>query len=159
MPAHTTNRLRRVALPLALVATMTLTAAACGGSKSTPTLSDPNATGRELVTEFVTILQNGDTAALQSFLDPGFQIQRADGTGADKDVYLQSPAKIASYTIMPGVEARQNGDVLTVRWAIEVDEVINGTSTIKGQAPRLSTFHWTGDRWQLSSHANFNLPS
>ena len=67
------------ALALALVLPLSMTA--CGGS-STETLADPAATGRELATEFLTILQSKDSAALEDFLADGFQLQRADGSGA-----------------------------------------------------------------------------
>ena len=144
---------------ISVLALLLLGATGCGDSASAPKLSQPDSTGRELVTEFLTILQRADRAELDAFLDPSFQIQRADGTGADKSTYLQSPATVTSFTVLPELEARQNDDVLTVRWSIEVDELVNGSLTLKGQAPRLSTFHWTGKRWQLLSHANFNLPS
>ena len=44
---------------------------------------------RNLVVEFLTILQHDDPVpALTAYLDPAFQIQRANGTREDKASYL-----------------------------------------------------------------------
>lgn len=160
MHAPRAPRRRTFALVL-FIAAMTITGAlaACSDSKAAPKASDPAVTGRELVTEFLTILQNDDRAALADFLDPAFMLQRADGTGANRAEYLASPAKVSAFTIQPGLQASQDGDVLAVRWAVRVDEVVNGSSVVKGEAPRLSSFHWTDGQWKLLSHANFNLPN
>lgn len=123
-----------------------------------PVLDDAAATGRELATEFLTILKNGDLAALDAFLDDSFQLQRADGSGQDKAAYLREPAKITAFELGPEVIATQQGGVLSVRWRLVVDGTINGTEVERGEAPRLSTFVWRGDRWRMSSHANFLLP-
>jgi hypothetical protein len=107
----------------------------------------------------MTLLQNQDTAGLDSFLAPAFQLQRADGSGAAKADYLTKLPTIKSFTLGPDVEAVQDGDLLTVRWQLETDEVANGQSLGLGEAPRLSTFVWRDGRWQMLSHSNFNLPA
>lgn len=136
---------------------------ACGSDapdgEGSPRLTDPVATGRELATEFLTILADEDLTALDAFLDPSFQLQRADGSGATKVEYLENPAKVQAFELGPTVIAVQSGDVLTVRWSVIIDETINGKQIEKGEAPRLSSFVWRGDRWRLLSHANFVLPS
>ena len=53
----------------------------------------------------------------------------------------------------------QHGSNLTVRWAVEVNEVINGQTFKQGEAPRLTGFVWNGTRWQITTYANFNLPT
>ena len=128
-------------------------------AKPAPRLKDPAATGRALSTEYLTILQRADTKALAKFLDPAFQLQRADGSGADRTQYLADPAKVVSFEIGPTVTARQHGDVLTVRWTVASDQTINGVVQRAGYAPRLSTYRWSGTRWRLISHGNFNLPA
>lgn len=133
--------------------------AACGADDPAPTLADPSATGRELATEFLTILQAGDIEALDEFLAPGFQLQRADGSGATKDEYLQKPASVQQFEIGADVNGVQQGKVLTVRWTVVITEVINGQPGATGEAPRLSTFLWSDGRWRMTSHANFNLPA
>jgi len=123
-----------------------------------PVLSDPNATGRELAQRFITILKDKDNAALADFLAGAFQIQRADGTGADRAEYLEADIKISSFELGPDLLAIQEANTLTVRWSLQIDEVLNGTVTGKKLAPRLSTFLWEKGAWRLLSHANFNPP-
>lgn len=124
-----------------------------------PTLADPNATGRELAEQFITILKNKDQSALTDFLAPGFQIQRADGSGADRAQYLDTDINISNFELGSDVTAVQDGATLTVRWSLMIDETINGEVTGKAQAPRLSTFVWENNGWRLLSHANFNPPT
>lgn len=124
-----------------------------------PTLTDPAATGRELASQFITILKNKDQAALVDFLAAGFQIQRADGSGADRAQYLATEINISSFEMGKDVTAVQDGATLTVRWSLMLDETINGVSTGKAEAPRLSTFVWENNGWRLLSHANFNPPT
>lgn len=154
-------RIRRTVslLAAAFLVSVTLAAPAVAATRPAPTLKDPAATARGLVTEYLTILQRSDTAALAKFLDPAFQLQRADGTGADRAQYLADPATVTAFTIAQPLTARQDGDVLTVRWGVEVDSVINGTTQAAGTAPRLSTFVWRNGRWRLVSHGNFNRPA
>lgn len=150
---------------LAGAALMTVLAVplACGSDApngvGSPRLADPAATGRELVIEFLTILQDEDMVALDSFLDPSFQLQRADGSGATKSEYLAKPAQVQAFELGEEFRAVQSGEVLTVRWTVVIDETINGTQIRKGDAPRLSAFVWRGDRWRMLSHANFVRPA
>ena len=135
---------------------------ACGSDardSAVPVLADPAATGRSLATEFLEILQKGDTGELDAFLDDSFQLQRADGSGANKAEYLANPAKVQAFKLGAELSAVQSGAVLSVRWSVVIDETINGKQIEKGEAPRLSAFVWRGDRWRLMAHANFVLPS
>ena len=50
----------------------------------------------------------------------------------------------------------QDADVLTVRWTVVVDAVLNGQKYGTEEAPRLSSFVWVDGRWRLLTHANFN---
>jgi len=153
------QRALRVLVPLLSLLGLPLIAA-CGsdsGDDAAPVLADANATGRELATEFLTILQNGDRDALDAFLDESFQLQRADGSGGTKAEYLDNPAQVTSFELGPTVTAAQSGNVLTVRWSVVIDEAVNGNALSKAEAPRLSAFVWDSGRWRLSSHANFNV--
>ena len=140
------------------VAMTVLALASCGSDDAAhaPTLADPAATGALLATEFLTILQGGDVDELDAYLADGFQLQRSDGTGATKVEYLTKPATVNDFMLGSEVVAVQQGDVLTVRWSVTVDEVVNGQVAGKEEAPRLSTFVWVDGRWRLLSHANFN---
>ncbi|MEQ8717640.1 MAG: nuclear transport factor 2 family protein [Acidimicrobiales bacterium] len=156
---------RRIPVWVLAVLAVTLIATGCSDDDTSddtaaaPVLADVDATGRELATEFLTILQGGDTDVLGDFLADGFQIQRADGSGATKAEYLENPAEVGDFTLGDSVTAVQQGDVLTVRWTLEVSEAIDGTDFSGNEAPRLSTFVYVDGRWRLLSHANFNLPA
>jgi hypothetical protein len=145
----------------ALVASAAVVGCAADSNQgaNAPVLADANATGRELATRFLTIVQSKDSTALANFLDDSFQLQRADGSAANKSDYLKNPAKISSFKVGPDVVGVQVGNVLTVRWGLEVDETINGKVVDMGEAPRLSTFVWRDGEWKLASHANFVLPA
>ena len=95
---------------------------------------------------------------MADFLAAAYQIQRADGTGANRDEYLATDIKISSFEVGPDVTAVQEGDVITVRWSLMLNETINGKATSKVAAPRLSTFIWESGTWKLLAHANFNPP-
>jgi hypothetical protein len=145
-------------LAIAVIALVAL-AAAPASAASAPKLKDPNATGERLATKFLTLLQSGDMKGLAAFLDPAFQLQRADGTGVNRAEYLANPSKVSSFKLGPELITVQHRDVLTVRWQLEVDVSIDGTQYRTTEAPRLSVFRWDGRQWRLVSHANFNVPA
>src|SRR5262245_45833846 len=111
----------------ALVLALVVLVAAPASAAPAPKLKHPDATGEKLATKFLTLLQSGDTKGLAAFLDPAFQLQRADGTGATRAEYLANPSKVATYELGPELTAVQHGDVLTLRWQLEVDVTIDGT--------------------------------
>jgi len=126
---------------------------------SNPNLEDPAATGRQLVSEFLTILGTEQATGLDAFLAEGFQLQRSDGTGASKAEYLKEHPLVESFTLGDELVAVQQGDLLTVRWSVVVDETIEGTEFSSDEAPRLSVFVYEDDQWALLAHANFNRPA
>lgn len=111
------------------------------------------------MTEFLTILSTEEAPGLDAFLADGFQLQRADGTGATKPEYLENHAVVESFQIGDEVSAVQDGDILTVRWTVVVEEEVNGQPLSRDEAPRLSVFVRTDGEWRLLAHANFNLPN
>jgi hypothetical protein len=119
-----------------------------------PVLRDPAATATELVTTWLETLQAGESVA--DLLAPNFQIQRADGSSADRDGYLAKPATVSEFTLGDNVEARQSGNTLSVRWSMKVTEVIEGVEYVDVVAPRLTVFEWTGAAWQIVGYGNFN---
>ena len=145
-------------LAIAALALVALVAAPASAA-SAPRLKNPDATGEKLATKFLTLLQSKDAKGLAAFLDPAFQIQRADGTGANRAEYLANPAAVTTFAIGPELTAVQAGDVLTVRWQLEANVQIDGTQYRTTQAPRLSVFRWDGRQWRMVSHANFNVPA
>lgn len=138
-------------------ASATATAAASPAATTTVASADQQQ-GEELAEQFFSILQRGDSADLDAFLDPAFQIARADGSTADKAQYLQQPASVAAFTI-DDVVATRDGDLLIVRYEVTTDEVIERQAYSSEPAPRLSVFIDDNGTWRLLAHANLNVPS
>jgi ABC-type uncharacterized transport system auxiliary subunit len=162
----TTRSIPRAIAALTLLAAASFGLVACASSASkdeattpAPELADPSRTGRKLVTEWLTALQQGDTKEIAASLAPNFQIQRADGSYSDRAAYIANPAKVDTFTLGDQVTGLQHGNTLSVHWTVEVDEVINGQTFKRGEAPRLTGFEWNGERWQIVTYANFNLPT
>lgn len=120
--------------------------------------SDPQKTGRALVERFFDLLsKDSPSEGLDAFLSPAFQICRADGSFANKQEYLANPAKVERFTIADdGFRAYRDGPALTVRFAIDVEEQIDGGEVAAMQAMRSGTFLQEGGRWRLLSWCNFN---
>jgi hypothetical protein len=154
-PSHT-----RVAVVVIIAALALATFVAAPASAApAPRLKDPNVTGEKLATKFLTLLQTKDATGLAAFLDPSFQLQRADGTGVTRSQYLANPSTVTSFTIGPELTAVQAGDLLTLRWQLEANTQIDGTQYRTTEAPRLSVFRWDGRQWRIVAHANFNVPA
>ena len=108
-----------------------------------------------LVNRFMKLLAENNVQGLKSFLSPGFQIQRADGSYDVKTHYLTNIPRITRFTITD-VTATQAGAALVVRYLADIEGIVDGKPEAPGPAPRLSTFTWNGRLWQMTSHANFN---
>jgi hypothetical protein len=117
--------------------------------------NDPTATATPLVTRFFNLVEHHDTKGLGQFLSPGFQIERADGSGGTKAPYVANLPTITSFSIS-NVTATQTGSVLVVRYLATIQGVVNGKTATPGPAPRLSVFVRNGKTWTLIAHANFN---
>jgi hypothetical protein len=142
------------ALAVTLLAAIVLTG--CGGDDNGD--PSPDVLGRQLADQYMSILVSNDRTALERFLFPTFQIQRADGTYADRQQYLDDHPQITSYTLGDEVIARREGDLLTIRWSVVLQATLDGRPVGTHEAPRLSVFTKADGRWQLVAHANFNPP-
>jgi hypothetical protein len=151
------RRMRSLVVVLALLSLM-LASGASGNRASgcsAPQPANPTTTASQLVNRFFVLLERKDHTGLQRFLSPGFQVQRADGSGAAKKDYLVNLATINRFQITQLRATRADG-ALVVRYLAQVEGVVNGKPYTPGPAPRLSVFVWNGKRWQLAAHANFN---
>src|SRR5205823_12632893 len=106
---------------------------------SAPQLANPTKTASRLVNSFFVLLEHKDHVGLQGFLSPGFQVQRADGSGAAKKDYLANLATINQFQITQLRATRADGE-LVVRYLAQVEGVVNGKPYTPGPAPRLSVF-------------------
>jgi hypothetical protein len=102
-------------------------------------------------------VERRDTAGLERFLSPGFQIQRADGTHADKAEYIANLPSLSNPQVQ-GLQATLHGSVLVVRYEVSAEQIVDGHPYRPGFAPRLSVFVAGKRGWQLVAHANFNVP-
>jgi hypothetical protein len=120
-------------------------------------LDDPDATGRELAQRFLDILGDPNPAPLlEEFLSPAFQLQRSNGTFANKAEYVDHPASVARFTILDDAfRAYQDGRALTVRFRVSIEEEIDGAQLRVSEADRLGVFLRTADGWQLLAWSNF----
>lgn len=116
---------------------------------------DTSVLGKRLSEKFLGLLKAGDTAGLEKFLSPAFQLQRATGTGATKTDYLRDLPTIGEF-VVSDVVATRSGDILVVRYLATVEGLADGRMYTPGPAPRISTFVRSNGRWQIVSHANFN---
>jgi Domain of unknown function (DUF4440) len=117
--------------------------------------SDAITTAKPLVDKFFTLVQKKDVAGLKKFLSPAFELQRADGTGANRSEYLGALPTVESFTLT-NFSASRTGSVLVVRYLADATGLVNGKPYAPGPAPRLSVFARTGGKWQIVAHANFN---
>lgn len=116
--------------------------------------------GTRLVTRFWDLLVGGEPAELKAFLSPAFQVQRANGSGANRNQYVASFAssiRIADYALS-GFKVTRTGGLLVARYVVVTSETIDGVAYSANPAPRISTFVRTPNGWRMASHANFNAP-
>jgi Domain of unknown function (DUF4440) len=139
---------------LALTLSSTVSAVNAVG-RPAPRLADPARTAGELVNRYFRLVAEKDRAGLQSLLSSGFQVERADGSGAGKKAYLANLPTIEEFHVTK-LRATQAGGTLVARYLADVRGVVNGKTYAPGPAPRLSVFAWNGQRWQVAAHANFN---
>jgi hypothetical protein len=115
--------------------------------------------GRHLVVRFLTMLQQDDPVpALTAFLNPAFQIQRANGSRQDKASYLEAPAKFGDFEVS-GYRVTRTGTIIVATFSLAVKETIGGVVYRRTPAPRIATFWFDKGRWTLISYGNFNAPS
>lgn len=154
-----------------LVIAMSVGLAACGNKESlqatttsekkvnpAPVLKDPSATGRALITKWMTALKDGDMAAIEALLAPNFQIRRADGSTANKEQYVKTPAVVSGFELSDQLVGLQSGQTLSVTWGMKAVETIGGVDYSAAEALRITGFEWNANKWQIVTYANFNAP-
>jgi ketosteroid isomerase-like protein len=148
--------LRRFAAVLA-VAAVFLPAPLLPGSFSAAAeeaSADLDATGLAAVSTWLGALVSRDAGTIAGVLAPEFQIQRSDGNGFGAAAYLDNLPTLAAMPEIKDLTATSEGDILVVRYAIVVDETIDG-QPVESDAPRLTVFRKSGDAWLVVAHANF----
>lgn len=111
--------------------------------------------GAEAVRTYLRAVMSGDPDTIRAVLAPEFQIMRADGSGYDAAGYVASELPIIA--AMPDIQnlvATREGDILVTRYFIDVNETRDG-KVVESNAPRLTVFRKSGDRWLVVAHGNF----
>lgn len=119
-----------------------------------PRLTDPEATARAILEDWLAAL-NGK-GSIEPFLATNYQIQRSDGSGGDRQQYLDAPAAIHEYDLGDDITALQANNTLTVTWNMRVTETIGRRFIDDVTADRLTVFEWIDDAWRIVGYGNFN---
>lgn len=155
------RRLLLLALALSLPLALSGPAAAAPAERASAEQQAANLKlGTRLVNRFWTLLVAGDPDDLRAFLSPAFQVQRANGTGANRNQYIAAYGKSTTVSAfeLSDIKATRTGGLVVVRYVSQTTETINGVAFSKAPAPRISTFVETPNGWRMASHANFNAP-
>jgi len=157
-------RLLLLALALALAVPLALTgpAAAAPAERATAEQQAANLKlGTRLVNRFWSLLVAGDPDELRAFLSPAFQVQRANGSGQNRNQYLadfaNSTTVISDYSLSR-IKVTRAGGLVVVRYYSQSTQTISGTAYSTTPAPRIVTFVQTPSGWRMASNANFNAP-
>ena len=151
-----------LALALALPLALSGTAAAAPAERATAEQQAANLKlGTRLVTRFWDLLVAGDPDELRAFLSPAFQVQRANGSGQNRNQYLadfaDSTTVISDYALSK-IKVTRAGGIVVVRYYSQTTQTISGTPYSTAAAPRIVTFVQTPSGWRMTSNANFNAP-
>jgi hypothetical protein len=116
---------------------------------------DLQAQGMAALKAFWSAVVTGTPQALDPVLAPEYQLERADGSGLDKEAYLKSELpKIASLPEFTSVTVTGTADLIVVRYYVTVSSTRRGKA-VQRHAPRLTVFRKQGDSWLVVAHANF----
>jgi len=116
---------------------------------------DMQAQGMAALKAFWSALVTRTPQALDPVLAPEYQIERADGSGTDREGYLKSDLpKIAALPEFTSVKVTGTDDLLVVRYYVIVNST-RGGKTVQRHAPRLTVFRKQGDTWLAVANANF----
>ena len=136
-----------------------------------------SASGEELAQAFFSLLQASGTPAgqltatpaqiqaaqeaVEPFLDPAFQLVRANGQRYLENNYI--PADVDEFEIRDVVTTSPKDGVVVVRYSVRAPgETAPDAGVLLSDTwqPRLTTFHWdnAAKQWRLLSHANFSSP-
>lgn len=135
------------------------------GASHEKTFSDKDASGASLATAWLKLLtaagkESNSNSFVRPYLNPAFVLQRASGKRYTADNYV--PPLIQSYEVGDVRETRPAPDVMVLRYSVRAAETASDTALVMGtdKAPRLTVFLWNdrASRWQVVSHANFNVP-
>ena len=150
-------------MSVVLAGLMTLTLAACGGSAETAQSSasqDPQELATELIDRYAVAVFERDQQALGDLLSEAYVLRRTDGTGYDRQGYIDALAEGSDYELVDytisDVSAKQDGDILVATFTLEADILEGGRSVTSMPSPSLVTFVRVEGEWKLASDAFYS---
>ena len=147
--------IRRILVAVFLVATLS----ACGGSSDTST-EDTDALARQLVDTYAQAVFDRDQQALGDLLSEAYVLRRSDGSGYDRQGYIDALAEGSNYELVDfevtDVTAKRDGDILVVLFTLSAEILEDGRSVLSEPSPSLVTFVKVGDEWKLAADAFFS---
>jgi len=132
----------------------------CGGSPASSETQDPQALATDLIDQYAVAVFDRDQEALGNLLSDAYVLRRSDGSGYDRQGYVEalaqgSPYELVNYKVT-NVKAKQDGDILVAEFTLEATILENGKPVTSEPSPSLVTFVRVGDRWELASDAFFS---
>ena len=153
------GRMIRYTLVLTVLLLILGASTASGATKSPDQVFHAKASsGLALMTAYSQLLVAKDKAAVASLLCNAFQIQRADGSYANRAQYLSKLPDLRAFSFANATQARSNG-IVTVRMEATATLFVNGAMYSPKAAPQMAVFRWLNKRWLLVAQGNFNLPA
>ncbi len=150
-------------MAVVLAGLMTLILAACGGSADTAQSSanqDPQALATELIDRYAVAVFERDQQALGDLLSDAYVLRRTDGTGYDRQGYIDALAEGSDYELVDytisDVQAKQDGDILVATFTLEAEILEGGRSVTSAPSPSLVTFVRVDGEWKLASDAFYS---
>lgn len=150
-------------MAVVLAGLMTLILAACGGSAGTAQSSanqDPQALATELIDRYAVAVFERDQQALGDLLSDAYVLRRTDGTGYDRQGYIDALAEGSDYELVDytisDVQAKQDGDILVATFTLEAEILEGGRSVTSAPSPSLVTFVRVDGEWKLASDAFYS---
>ena len=153
----------RVLRSLSLVAAgvfLALTGAACSASGDSMEVQDPQALASELIDQYAVAVFERDQEALSDLLSDAYVLRRSDGSGYDRQGYVDALAAGSTYELVDytvtDVRAKRDGDVLVATFLLEAEILENGKPVMSEPSSSLVTFVRVNGQWKLASDAFFS---
>lgn len=152
--------MRRQLVPALMTASLMLATVSCGSSSESAPAEDPTALATELINRYGVAVFERDQQALGELLSGAYLLRRSDGTGYDRDGYVQALGQGSDYELVDyeisDVTARQDGDILVATFTLDAEILEGGRSVISEPTSSLVTFVRVDGEWKLASDAFFS---
>ena len=150
---------QRFTIPVVLACAV-LVLTACSNSIDSSSSEDPTALATELIDQYAKAVFERDQEALGELLADAYLLRRADGSGYDREGYVNALAQGSDYELVDysisDVTAQQDGDILVATFTLQGDIEEGGRSVISEPSPSLVTFVRVDGEWKLASDAFFS---